>query len=270
MRRAAASAEGQLALVPTMGALHDGHLALIRKARRLVGTSGTVVVSIYVNPTQFSAGEDLTRYPRPWASDRRKCEESGVDIIFRPVSGLYREDHSTWINEEVLSMRLCGVSRPGHFRGVCTIVAKLFMIVQPDIAVFGEKDYQQLAIVRRMVRDLDIPVKIASIPIQREPDGLAMSSRNTYLAPSERVEALALRRGLLAAHTLWHHGERSSSRLRSAARQIILNGHGITIDYLEVVDGSLLEPVRTVRRGCLMAAAIKLGATRLIDNIVFQ
>ncbi len=271
MRRAAAAVEGPLALVPTMGALHDGHLALIQRARQIVGASGAVVVSIYVNPTQFGAGEDLARYPRPWATDRRKCAEAGVDIIFHPeAGGLYCDDHSTWVYEEVLSRGLCGASRPGHFRGVCTVVAKLFMIVQPDIAVFGQKDYQQLAIIRRMVRDLDMPVKIIGVPTQREPDGLAMSSRNTYLSPQERTEALSLRRGLLTARELWRKGEHAATRLQSAAKKAILKGNGITIDYLEVVNPKTLQPERHVQRGCVMAAAIKIGSTRLIDNIIFQ
>lgn len=270
MRRASAEVDGKLVLVPTMGALHDGHLALIRRARALAGDDGAVVVSIYVNPTQFGPAEDLERYPRPWAADRRKCRDAGVDIVFRPeASGLYEPDHSTWVDEAQLSSGLCGASRPGHFRGVCTVVAKLLMIVQPDTAVFGEKDYQQLAIVRRMVRDLDLPVRIVGVPTIREADGLAMSSRNAYLSDEDRARAVCLRRGLLAARQAWRDGQMSSSRLRNAAEGIILAEQGAAIDYIEVVDGRSLTPVRQVVRGCVMAAAIRLGGTRLIDNITF-
>ncbi len=257
-----------LLLVPTMGALHAGHLELIQRARKLAGKFGTVVVSIYVNPTQFGPDEDLQKYPRPWPQDRRMCEGAGVNFVFRPeADGLYKRDHSVWINEEQLSSGLCGAARPGHFRGVCTVVAKLFELIQPDCAVFGEKDFQQLAIIRRMVRDLDMPVKIVAAPTVREPDGLAMSSRNKYLSPEERQQALCLRQALLAIHTAWLDGEHKLSALIKAGKKEIKKSPLAELDYLEVVDGNSLGPPTDASQSVVALGAIRLKATRLIDNI---
>lgn len=257
-----------MVLVPTMGALHAGHVALIRRARRVAGDGGTVVVSIYVNPAQFGEGEDLGRYPRPVGEDRRMCREEGVDVLFQPgAGGLYDVDHSVWVDEERLAAGLCGAARPGHFRGVCTVVAKLFHLVGPDAAVFGRKDYQQLAVVRRMTRDLDWPVRIIAAPTVRDRDGLALSSRNRYLDDAGRVEALGLRRGLLAAREAWRRGERDPERLAGVARAGINRAPTATIDYVEVVDGATLETPERVGAGCVALAAAWIRGVRLIDNL---
>ncbi len=268
IRKLIRDASGPIVLVPTMGALHDGHLALVKRARKLAGASGIVVVSIYVNPTQFGPREDLKKYPRPWPQDRKKCRDAGVDVIFRPAAGgLYAADHSVWINEEQLSEGLCGASRPGHFRGVCTVVAKLFELVRPDIAVFGEKDFQQLAIICRMVRDLDMPVKIVAAPTVREPDGLAMSSRNKYLTATQRQQALCLQRALREIRGAWRAGENNAAKLRATGRREIHKAAAAELDYLEIVDGDSLQQVKNVGNGCVALGAIRLGKTRLIDNL---
>lgn len=254
-----------LVLVPTMGALHAGHAALIARARRLAG-SGTVVVSIFVNPAQFGAGEDFGRYPRTFAADRAVCAAQGADAIFAPGS-VYAADHSTWVNEEAVSVPLCGASRPGHFRGVCTVVLKLFTITQPDAAVFGQKDYQQCAVIRRMVRDLNVPVRIVTMPTVRERDGLALSSRNAYLSPEERAQAPMIRQALLAALAAWRRGVREGEKLRRLVWQTISTAPLARIDYVEVVDAATLEPAEQAARGATIAVAVFLGATRLIDNI---
>ena len=205
-------------LVPTMGALHAGHISLVRLAREYAGPEGEVAVSIFVNPLQFEPGSDFSRYPRPEKADDELCRREGVDLLFRPLPDeMYAEDRSTFVEETSLSERLCGASRPGHFRGVCTVVTKLFHLFAPDAAVFGEKDFQQLAIIRRMVRDLDFDIEIASVPIIREADGLAMSSRNAYLTPEQRVAALVLSKGLAAAEAAVKAGERSGERILAAA-----------------------------------------------------
>ena len=189
-----------MVLVPTMGALHEGHISLMRRARKLATRRGMVVVSIFVNPKQFGPGEDFSRYPRMFSRDCRLCEKAGVDAVFHPdVEEMYPDGFSTYIDEERVSLGLCGKSRPGHFRGVCTVVMKLFNIIGPDAAVFGEKDYQQVAVIRRMAMDLDVPVRIVTAPTVREPDGLALSSRNAYLTPEERLQAPVIRRALLNA-----------------------------------------------------------------------
>ena len=259
----------RVVLVPTMGALHVGHLALVDRARRAAGRAGVVVVSIFINPLQFGPKEDLSRYPRPLTRDLAYCRARGVDVVFHPdrPGAMYAPDHSVEVNETRLSGGLCGRSRPGHFRGVCTVVAKLFHLVQPDAAVFGMKDYQQLAIVRRMVRDLDFPVRILPHPTEREPDGLARSSRNAYLSADERAQAPAVRRALLAAAALAGTGERRAVALREAmVAEIVARAPLARVDYLEVVDAENLEPVDVLRSPTLLAAAVFFGNTRLIDN----
>ncbi|MEO6786423.1 MAG: pantoate--beta-alanine ligase [Chthoniobacteraceae bacterium] len=265
-RRFRAQARGRVVLVATMGALHEGHAALIRRARKLAGKGGRVVVSIFVNPTQFGPKEDLSRYPRPFAGDKRLCADLGVDAIFHPAAAeMYRVDFSTWVNEESVSDGLCGASRRGHFRGVCTVVLKLFTIVQPDAAVFGMKDFQQCAVIARMVRDLDLPVRLVFAPTVRERDGLALSSRNIFLSPAERAEAPSLRRALLAARTAFHEGECSAAKLLRIVRGAISGT--ARQDYVEAVENGTLKPARTVKRGDTIALAAFFGRTRLIDNI---
>lgn len=252
-----------VALVPTMGALHQGHLSLFAIARR---EADRVVASVFVNPTQFGPTEDFAAYPRDEAGDLARCEASGVDAVFLPAaSEMYRPDATVHVAEDRLSKVLCGISRPTHFGGVLTVVAKLFGIVTPDVAVFGRKDAQQLAIIRRMVRDLDIPVRIVGAPIVREPSGLALSSRNAYLSDDERQRALCLRRSLDLAEAEWGAGRRDAATLRAAMRQI-LAADGADIDYVETVDADSLEPVETLRPNTLVAVAARIGRTRLIDN----
>lgn len=251
-------------LVPTMGALHAGHIALLKRARGLAGKKGSVMVSIFVNPIQFGPKEDLAKYPRPRRADLAICKAEGVDLVFAPET-LYAADHSVFIDESSLSTSLCGASRPGHFRGVCTVVGKLFHLLQPQIAVFGEKDYQQLAITRRMVRDLDFPVKIVGLPTVREADGLALSSRNRYLTPLERAAAPVIRRSLLAAKTEASEGEISAKKILGRVTRAIEKAGG-RIDYVSLVDADTLEPQSQVTSGSLIAAAVFFGQTRLIDN----
>ncbi len=251
-----------------MGALHAGHVVLLERARKLAGEGGTVVVSIFVNPTQFGPKEDLSRYPRTLADDRRKCEAVGVDYLFVPEAGaMYGERFSTWVDESSLSKVLCGASRPGHFRGVCTVVTKLFHLIAPDIAVFGKKDAQQLAIVRRMVADLDFQVKIVGVPTVRERDGLALSSRNRYLSDAERQQATVLRRALLAARSAVAKGERRPGVVAETVRSMIREAPLAKIDYVEVVDAVTLEPAGEGSRVWLIAVAVFFGKTRLIDNL---
>lgn len=252
-------------LVPTMGALHAGHVSLVRLARENAGT-GEVVVSIFVNPLQFEPGSDFSRYPRPEAADEKVGREEGVDLIFRPAPNeMYAEDRSTFVKETALSERLCGASRPGHFRGVTTVVTKLFHLLTPDAAVFGEKDFQQLAIVRRMVRDLDFPIEILSAPIVREADGLALSSRNQYLNADERTQAPIIRAALLdAAQT----GEKSAAKVLADVRRKIESAPLARIDYAEIVGADDLQPRLTISPRTLLAVAVFFGRTRLIDNIL--
>lgn len=262
-RNYCAKAKPPVVLVPTMGALHEGHAALVRRARKLAGARGSVVVSVFVNPIQFGPKEDFSKYPRSWGDDLRICRACGADLVFRPsVEGMYRADNSVFVEEGSLSRYLCGASRPGHFRGVCTVVAKLFMIVRPDIAIFGEKDWQQLAIIRRMVRDLDFTVRIIGHPTIREPDGLAMSSRNNYLTPDER----AIAPGIYAALRMAISAKRAGDIL-SAGRRMIEEIPGARIDYLELVDAETIEPARSFFRPMRLAVAVFLGKARLIDNI---
>jgi pantoate--beta-alanine ligase len=268
VRRFRARVRGKVVLVPTMGALHAGHADLIARARKLAGKSGAVIVSIFVNPTQFGPKEDLSRYPRPFAADVKLCREVGADAIFHPnPNEVYPEGFSTYVNEERVSSGLCGASRPGHFRGVCTVVLKLFTICQPDLAVFGLKDYQQCQVIARMVRDLNVPVKLVFAPTIRESDGLALSSRNVYLSVEERAQAPALRRSLLAALMAFSKGERSAAKLRRIVEKEIRTASLGRIDYIEFVDGTSLDPVRAVKPGDTIALAVFFGRTRLIDNI---
>ena len=254
--------------VPTMGYLHEGHALLIRIART---KADIVVVSLFVNPTQFGPQEDLSKYPRDFERDENICRRENVDIIFYPTpENMYLPDHSVYVSEEKLSTGLCGASRPGHFRGVATVVAKLFNIVQPDLAVFGEKDAQQLRVIERMIRDLNIPVRVIRGPTVREPDGLAMSSRNKYLSPDERRQALCLRHALNRATELYRSGTRDPEVLREAMVEVIGKNPSAKIDYIELVDDSTLELVRTLDQPTLVALAVYVGKTRLIDNITLD
>lgn len=266
--RALPAAKRPLALVPTMGALHAGHVALVEKARRLAGPRGTVAVSIFVNPAQFGPREDFSRYPRPVARDLALCRAHGVDAVFLPsAAAMYPTGYSTYVDELALSQTLCGKSRPGHFRGVCTVVLKLFNILSPDAAVFGEKDAQQLAVIRRMARDLNLAVKIVPLATVREADGLALSSRNQYLSAEERAQAPALRQALLAAAELARGGVRDAGVLRDAVVEMIGAAPLGRIDYVEVVDAETLAPVTEATGKILIACAVYFGKTRLIDNL---
>ena len=252
-------------LVPTMGALHKAHGELIRVARQAAGKDGEVAVSIFVNPLQFEPRSDYERYPRPEKADEESCRNAGVDFLFRPsVEEVYPTDRSTFVEETSLSSRLEGQSRPGHFRGVCTVVAKLFNIVAPDAAVFGEKDFQQLAIVRRMVRDLNFNIDIIAVPTVREKDGLACSSRNQYLNPDQRKQAMVLYKALEAAANA---GEKSANDIVVLARQVISEAPLARIDYVELVDPQSLQPIEMVGPNSVLLLAVFFGKTRLIDNI---
>jgi pantoate--beta-alanine ligase len=267
-RRFCRSAVPPIVLVPTMGALHTGHAALIDRARKVAGECGTVIVSIFVNPTQFGPKEDLGKYPRTLAADRALCIEHRADAIFHPeANAMYAADHSTWVDEDQVSLPLCGASRPGHFRGVCTVVLKLFTIVAPMAAIFGMKDYQQCAVIRRMVRDLNLPVRIVATPTVREPDGLALSSRNTYLSPEERSQAPVIRQALVAARAAFRRGVKDAEKLRRLVWQTISTAPLARIDYVEVVDGLSLQLTQTAERSTTIAAAVFFGKTRLIDNV---
>jgi len=256
--------------VPTMGALHEGHAALIRAARELAGQAGNVIVSIFVNPTQFGPGEDFSKYPRTLIEDLGICRDNGADAFFAPkAEDLYLADRSLQLFETSLSKTLCGASRPGHFDGVCTIVAKLFNLVQPDDAVFGKKDYQQLAIIRRLVRDLDFNVVIHGIETVREADGLAMSSRNRYLSEEERAQAPVLRAALMKAREAYvKGGERDGKALqRLVLDQIAAEAPAGRVDYVEVVDAATLQTPTEATELVLIAVAVFFGSARLIDNI---
>ena len=255
-------------LVPTMGALHRGHGELIRIARDAAGKNGEVAVSIFVNPLQFAPGGDYEKYPRPEEEDDEFCRNAGVDILFRPaVEEMYAADFSVSVEENSLAKVLEGRSRPGHFRGVCTVVTKLFHLLSPHAAVFGEKDFQQLAIIRRMVRDLNFPIEIIGAPTVREPDGLACSSRNKYLSAEERAQAPVLQRALQEARRLFGAGERSVEAILAAARKTIANAPLARIDYLELVNAETLQPVAEAGPDSLLVVAAFFGPTRLIDNV---
>src|SRR5271170_902185 len=264
--RAARRGGQRLGFVPTMGAVHEGHLSLIRAAR---AACDIVAASIFVNPTQFGPNEDLARYPRDFERDRDLLAKEGVELLFAPsVEEMYPAGAVTWVTVEGLSGRLDGRSRPGHFRGVTTVVAKLFHIIEPDAAFFGQKDAAQVAIIRRMVRDLNFPVEIAVCPIVREPDGLAMSSRNAYLGPEQRKQALVLQRSLTLVEQMIGAGEYDALRLVAAAKEVFAGETAVRLDYFEIVDADSLDPVSDVAKGALVAVAAFVGTTRLIDNIV--
>ncbi|MCX5654301.1 MAG: pantoate--beta-alanine ligase [Planctomycetota bacterium] len=271
MRRTEREARGRgqtIGLVPTMGALHEGHAGLIRAAR---GETGCVVVSIFVNPTQFGAGEDFMRYPRPLEKDMETCRREGADVVFTPSADeMYPDGFATTVGVAGLSEKMCGAFRPGHFDGVCTVVAKLFAIVQPDAAYFGEKDAQQLAIVRRMAADLDLPVEVRGCPTVREPDGLAMSSRNAYLSADERRRALALSAALADARLAMAAGEREAAKIEAAVRRRLDATPGLDLQYVAVVDPDTLADLTRVADKVLVAVAAKVGATRLIDNVLLR
>jgi pantoate--beta-alanine ligase len=248
-----------------MGALHKAHRELIRVARQKAGKDGEVVVSIFVNPLQFEPGSDYERYPRPEKDDEQFCRDAGVDLLFRPrAAEMYADDRSVFVEENSLSPVLEGKSRPGHFRGVCTIVAKLFNILEPDAAVFGEKDFQQLTIIRRMVRDLNYKIDIVAVPTLREDDGLACSSRNAYLNTEEREQAAVLRQALLIAKD---SGKKTSPEIIDLVRKKISEAPLARIDYIDLVNAEALQPIDWVKPNSLLLVAVYFGKTRLIDNI---
>jgi pantoate--beta-alanine ligase len=255
-----------LGFVPTMGALHEGHLSLVRAS---TSRCNVTAVSIFVNPLQFGPTEDLGKYPRTLERDKAMLEEAGVDLLFFPsAEEMYPPDAKTRVQVAELSEKLDGASRPGHFQGVATVVSKLFEIVRPDLAFFGQKDAAQVAVLRKMVRDLDMDVEMIVCPIVREKDGLAMSSRNAYLTPEQRQQALVLHRALLRVQTAADHGERDASKLRQIGEQVIAEETATRLDYFAVVDPDSLDPVPDVSRGALVAVAAYVGLTRLIDNIL--
>ena len=264
--RAVRRAGKRLGFVPTMGALHEGHLSLVRAAR---ASSDVMAASIFVNPTQFGPNEDLAKYPRSFERDCELLERGGVELLFAPsVEEMYPAGAVTWVTVEGLSDKLDGRSRPGHFRGVATVVAKLFHIVEPDAAFFGQKDAAQVAVIRRMVRDLNFAVEIVVCPIIREPDGLAMSSRNAYLDPDQRNQSLVLYRSLMRVKALADAGERRAAVLSAAGRAEFLPASSVRLDYFEIVDPNTLEPLADVSGGALVAVAAFVGPTRLIDNVL--
>ena len=258
----------RIGFVPTMGFLHEGHLSLMRLARK---ACDILVVSIFVNPTQFGPNEDLDAYPRDFERDEALCKQEGVDLLFYPESAtMYADDASIWVDETSLSGVLCGASRAGHFRGVCTVVAKRFNLVLPDCAVFGEKAAQQLRIIERMVRDLNFPIQIIRGPIVREPDGLAMSSRNKYLSKSQRQDALVLRQAFGHAQDLVQQGELDSGQLRDSMMKLVEAVPEAEVDYIEIVNDETLESINRINGRILIALAVKIGSTRLIDNLVLN
>jgi pantoate--beta-alanine ligase len=263
---AARKAGGKVGLVPTMGYLHEGHLALVRKAREL---ADLVVVSIFVNPIQFGPKEDLSRYPRDFERDSRLLEGVKTDVIFAPEAPeMYPEGYSTYIEVRGLGDHLCGLSRQGHFVGVATVVAKLFNACKPHFAVFGQKDYQQLKIIERMVRDLNMGIEIVAYPTVREEGGLAMSSRNTYLGAEERANALLIRASMKRAEELFKGGERNAGTIASEVRKVLASKDGIDIEYVEVCDPEDLGGIKDIENRALLAIAARVGKTRLIDNTI--
>ena len=260
--------EGQsIGFVPTMGYLHEGHMSLIDAA----GETDKVVVSIFVNPMQFGPTEDLASYPRDLEHDAKLCEEHGVDLIFHPTpEEMYGDQFYSYVDMDVLTKELCGLSRPVHFRGVCTVVTKLFNIVTPDRAYFGQKDAQQLAVIKRMVKDLNMPLTITGCPIIREEDGLAKSSRNTYLSPEERKAALVLSRSIFLGKEMVEKGERDCKRILAAMTEEIEKEPLAKIDYVKIVDLDTMQQVEKIDRGILAAIAVYIGKTRLIDNFMYE
>jgi pantoate--beta-alanine ligase len=257
-----------IGFVPTMGSLHEGHLSMARTAKNL---NDVVVMSIFVNPAQFGPNEDFESYPRDIKRDEELASNAGVDVIFYPsVKDMYPEGYGTYINVERLTETLCGAKRPGHFRGVATVVAKLFNIVKPDIAYFGQKDAQQVAVIKKMVKDLNIDLSIKVLPTVREKDGLAMSSRNKYLSSAERLEAAVLNQALSAARIMVERGETSASQVIQTMGSMIKVKPGANIDYISIVDPDTLNDVQVIRGPALVALAVYIGKTRLIDNIVLE
>ena len=265
--RAAQRAAGRrVALVPTMGALHEGHLALVDAARQ---RADTALMSVFVNPLQFGAGEDLARYPRDLARDRALAEARGVDALFAPeAAAMYPPGSEVRVVPGASAERWEGAARPGHFTGVLTVVAKLFHLAEPDVACFGRKDVQQAMLIRRMVRDLDWPIELVLVPTVREPDGLALSSRNAYLSTAERKEALGLSAALRAAHEAWRGGERDAARIEARMRRVLEMSPGLRLEYISVAEPEALSPVEAVDGGTVVAIVARVGSTRLIDNII--
>ncbi|RKY09155.1 MAG: pantoate--beta-alanine ligase [Planctomycetota bacterium] len=265
---AARTAGKRIGFVPTMGALHAGHVSLIEAA---IGRCGYVVVSIFVNPTQFGPGEDFDKYPRDLEADMSICKQAGVDLIFAPsASEMYQKENITWVSVDKLTLNLCGKFRPGHFRGVTTVCAKLFNIVQPDIAFFGQKDAQQALVIKRMVADLNMPLQIVVCPTVREPDGLAVSSRNKYLSAEERKDAVLLSAALAECEKLVAAGQRSCEALIEAMRKIISESSKAQIEYISIVDTETLADIDVIEGRALVALAVKIGSTRLIDNVIIS
>lgn len=256
---------GTLGFVPTMGYLHEGHLSLVRRARK---ENDYAAVSIFINPTQFGPSEDLAKYPRDIPRDLELLKSVNTDIVFTPsAEDMYPKEYYTWVNIEQISSRLEGASRPGHFRGVATVVAKLFNVVRPTRAYFGQKDAQQVIVLKRMVRDLNMSLEMVPCPTVREPDGLAMSSRNVYLNPSERKAAIVLWKSLQQAQTLWEKGEQRSDVIHQAMLEILNREPLAKVDYVSVADISTLEEIERIDRPCVISLAVRVGKTRLIDNI---
>jgi len=256
----------KVACVPTMGAFHEGHLTLMREARR---NNGAVIVSIFVNPIQFSAGEDYDRYPRRLEQDTKMADSERVDIIFTPsVAEMYPKGFDTYVDQSDLPAKLCGGFRPGHFRGVMTIVTKLFNIVKPDVAYFGQKDYQQSLIIRRTATDLNLEVAIKVLPTVREEDGVAMSSRNMYLGPKQRKDATCLITALNRAEDMVNNGESSAARVSTEMKRVIRKVKGTRVEYIAIVNSETLEPVKEIKGKTLIALAVRIGKARLIDNII--
>lgn len=257
-----------IGLVPTMGFLHEGHASLIRKARK---DTDCVIVSIFINPAQFGPGEDFKKYPRNLKKDLDLCEKEGADIIFVPEAReMYPDGYSTYVNVEGITEKLCGASRPGHFRGVTTVITKLFNITMPDIAYFGQKDCQQAIVIKKMALDLNMDVDIKVMPVVREKDGLAMSSRNVYLSEDERVQAASLYKALRLAKRLFNQGERNSGKIISKMKQVISKEPAAKIDYIAIADTKELKAIKKISGGALVAVAVRVGNTRLIDNVILN
>jgi pantoate--beta-alanine ligase len=257
-----------IALVPTMGFLHEGHVELLRVGRQ---KGDKLIMSLFVNPTQFGPQEDYQSYPRDMEGDLRKARSAGVDAVFMPTAKeMYPDRYQTTVNVEKITQYLCGKSRPGHFAGVTTVVAKLFNITKPHLAIFGQKDYQQLVVIKQMVRDLDMGIDIVGVPTVREKDGLAMSSRNSYLSPEERVSALSLRKGLDLASDLVATGEKDPGKIKNSVRELILSHPFTQIDYIILCDPEELTDIERVDGPCLLALAVRVGRARLIDNVILR